>query len=249
MSSPRGLVAVSSSSTVGFPAGTSRATYLRGAVGNPICLSVAVFAGCIGLGYAGMIGAAIAVACVLGFGAHASRYPRVRRYLDVQVESRTKAKRECQRLKLLRQAGPARVEHYYELRALVEHIERLDAAEAERFELQDLLEHFIRLAISHQRCGEALRLAGAASLPVTPIAARSRSRRRQDILQRRIRHRDECAARMEQLSDEIEATDELIRLIAQRVACPAPERELDREIDRRLWELDEVDAALDQLSA
>jgi len=43
--------------------------------------------------------------------------------------------------------------------------------------------------------------------------------------------------------------DELVRLVAQRVACPSLEGELDREIERRLWELDEVDAALDQLSA
>jgi hypothetical protein len=54
---------------------------------------------------------------------------------------------------------------------------------------------------------------------------------------------------MEELADELEATDELIRLVAQRVACPPADAELDREIDRRLWELDEVDAALHQLSA
>ena len=54
---------------------------------------------------------------------------------------------------------------------------------------------------------------------------------------------------MEKLADELEATDELVRLVAQRVACPEIDGELDRELDRRLWELDEVDAALHQLSA
>jgi len=249
MSSPLGLAAAPSILSRGLPAGTSHATYLRSAVVSPVCLSVAVFAGCVGLGYAGLIGAVIAVVCVLGLGAHTSRFRRVRAYLDGQVEAKAKAKRECQRLKLLRQAGPARVEHYYELRALVEHIERLDLAEAARFELQDLLEQFIRVAINHQRCGDALRLAGPGGLPATPITGTARSRRRSDILQRRIRHRDECTLRMEQLTDELEATDELIRLIAQRVACPEPDRELDRELDRRLWELDEVDVALAQLSA
>jgi hypothetical protein len=42
---------------------------------------------------------------------------------------------------------------------------------------------------------------------------------------------------------------ELVRLVAQRVACPAIDPELGREIERRLWELDEVDAAYAQLSA
>jgi hypothetical protein len=245
MPSQLGLVVAPST----LPAGTSRATYLRGAVASPICLSLAVFAGCVGLGYAGLLGAVIAVASVLGLGARAARYPSVRSYLEGQTRARANAKRECERLKRLRPTGPARVEHYYELRVLVEHIERLDPAEAQRFELQDLLDHFVDLVLGHHRCGDALRLAGAAALPATPITTVTRSRRRSDILQRRIRHRDECMHRMEQLADEIEATDELIRLVAQRVACPALDGELDREIDRRLWELDEVDAALTQLSA
>jgi hypothetical protein len=66
---------------------------------------------------------------------------------------------------------------------------------------------------------------------------------------RRMRHRDECVRRIERLSDELEAIDELVRLVAQRVACPQIDHELEREIERRLWELDEVDEALNQLSA
>ena len=66
---------------------------------------------------------------------------------------------------------------------------------------------------------------------------------------RRLRHRDECVRRIERLADELEAVDELVRLVAQRAACPMLDGELDREIERRLWELDEVDEALSQLSA
>jgi hypothetical protein len=54
---------------------------------------------------------------------------------------------------------------------------------------------------------------------------------------------------MAKITDEIEGIDQLIRLVAQRTACPMFDVELDREIDRRLWELDEVDAAMHQLSA
>src|SRR4051812_44166286 len=145
MSSQLGIVVAPST----LPAGTSRATYLRGAIASPICLSLAVFAGCVGLGYAGLVGAMVAIAGVLGFGAYAARHRRVRSYLDGQTRARANAQRECQRLKLLRPTGPARVEHYYELHVLVEHIERIDPAEAQRFELQDLLDHFVALALDH----------------------------------------------------------------------------------------------------
>jgi hypothetical protein len=102
--------------------------------------------------------------------------------------------------------------------------------------------------VAHFRCLEALRFAQDTELGGTiPI---NRSKRRKEIHQRRIRHRQLCMTRVERLADELDATDELIRLCAQRVACPPlVEEQLDREIERRLWELDEVDTAFDQLSA
>lgn len=80
-------------------------------------------------------------------------------------------------------------------------------------------------------------------------AETARPRRRREIIARRVRHREECLQRIDRLADEIDAADELIRLLAQRAACPSAESELDREIDRRLGELDEMDAAMRQLSA
>jgi len=224
--------------------------YVRGAVVSPVCIAVAVFTGCLGLGYAGVVGAVVATLAVLALGANAARYRAVRKYIDGQANLQALARRDCQRLKLLRPTGAVRVQHYHELRVLVDEIERLDPAEAARFELQDLLDHWVRLAVTHQRCVDSLRLSGANALPsVPPVCDTTRSKRRRDILQRRIQHRDECVRRMEKLADELEGIDELVRLVAQRTACPNLDADLDREIDRRLWELDEVDAALDQLSA
>jgi hypothetical protein len=227
----------------------SRLGYLRGAIASPVCVAVTMFAACLGLGYAGALGALIATAVVLALGVNASRHRRVRSYLDEQVRAQARVQRHCQRLKQVRRTSPARLRHYEELRAMVDEIERLDETEAARFELQDLLDHFVRLALGHQRCVDALRLSGADALPAPLPADAGRSSRRGEIIQRRIRHRDGCVRRMAQITDEIEGIDQLIRLVAQRTACPVFDVELDREIDRRLWELDEVDAALDQLSA
>jgi hypothetical protein len=224
--------------------------YVRGALGSPVCVATAVFAACVGLGIAGIIGAMLALGVVFTGGVSASKNRVVRRHLDHQARLAERCRRESQRLKALRPCGPVRQQQYIELRDLVEQIERTDSTEAARFELQDLLDHFIRLALAHQRCLEALRLAGSHDLPQTiPFADPTRSKRRREIMARRMRHREECLQRVERLADELDAVDELVRLVAQRTACPALDPDLDREIERRLWELDEVEAALNQLSA
>ncbi|HEY0193932.1 MAG TPA: hypothetical protein VGC42_22600 [Kofleriaceae bacterium] len=227
----------------------SRLDYIRGSLGSPTCLSVAMFAGCVGLGAAGVVGAAVAVACVIALGIHATSYRAVRRYVDEQARGQALQQREHDRLRRLRPAGVARQQHLYELRLLVDEIEQLDATEAARFELQDLLDHFVDVALAHQRCIDALPLAGASALPsCMPVNDTARSARRRDILQRRITQRDDCLRTMARLGDELEGIDELIRLIAQRAAGAQVHVELDRELDRRLGELDSVDDALQQLA-
>jgi hypothetical protein len=225
---------------------TTALTYVRGAVLNPVSLSMMSFAVCVGIGYAGVVGALVAAVVFLTLGAWSTRYRWVRREIDRHIDLRARQKRESDRMRKLRPTGAARQQQYCELRDLVAEIERTDAREAARFELQPLLDHYVALAVSHQRFLESLRFAASGEL-VTNEA--KRSLRRREILARRQRHRDECVRRIEQLSDDLEAIDELVRLVAQRVAAPALDTELDREIERRLWELDEVDAALDQLSA
>ena len=212
-------------------------------------VALAVFTGCLGLGFGGLLGALLAIVATAGFGAVSTRYRFVRRHLDRQAAEREKMRIESTRFRALRPAGVVRQTQYIELRDLVETVEAEDAAEAARFELQDLLDHFVHTVVAHHKCLDALRLAGS-ELPIAvPMIDAPRSKRRREIQVRRIRHRDECLRRIERLADEIDATDELIRLVAQRVACPIISADLDREIERRLWELDEVDAALHQLSA
>lgn len=225
-------------------------TYVRGALFNPVSLSVMAFAVCVGVGYAGMLGAFIAMVAFLAVGTASTRYQFVRRQLDRQFEYRQRQKHEAERMRQLKPCGPVRQQQYADLRDIVNEIERTDSVEARRFELQQLLDHFVSLASSHQKCLDSLRLAGSSDLPrALPLPDPQRSVRRREIMARRLRHRDECIRRIERLADELEAIDELIRLCAQRVACPTIDAELEREIERRLWELDEVDDALRQLSA
>lgn len=235
------------------PAMTVRNTavsYMRGALVSPPCIAAAVFAACVGLGYAGIIGALLAVIAVAGLTATTTKSKLVRKHLDRQAELHERSRRESYRLKQLRPSGPVRQQQYLELRALVEEIERMDSTDATRFELQDLLDHFVMLAVSHQKCLDALRLAGTNDLPqAIPISDASKSKRRREIMMRRMKHREECLRKIDLIADELEAIDELIRLVAQRIACPALDHDHEREIERRLWELDEVDAALNQLSA
>src|SRR5215471_19031475 len=52
--------------------------YVRGALFNPVSLSVMAFAVCVGVGYAGLLGALIALAAFVTLGASATRYRVVR---------------------------------------------------------------------------------------------------------------------------------------------------------------------------
>jgi hypothetical protein len=210
---------------------------------------LSIFAACVGLGYAGFIGSMLAMFAIVGFGVSSTRFKFVRDYLDRQAENQMRSIREGGRMRALRASGPVRQTQYVELRTLVEDLEQSSPEEAARYELQDLLEHFTRLSVAHQKCIDALRLAGVGDLSPIPITGSRRSKRRREIQTRRAKHRDECLVRIERITDELEATDELIRLIAQRAACPALDTDLDRELDRRLWEIDEVDEAMSQLSA
>ncbi|MEJ7602108.1 MAG: hypothetical protein WKG01_29700 [Kofleriaceae bacterium] len=205
---------------------------------------------CVGLGYAGVLGALVTLLFVIAITTTMTRSALVRRHLDKQAELHERSRHESERLKQLRPSGPVRQQQYLELRGLVEQIERMDSADATRFELQGLLDHFVMLAVRHQRCLDALRFAGTSDLPqAIPITDASKSKRRREIMLRRMKHREECLRRIDLIADELEAIDELVRLIAQRIACPSFDPDHEREIERRLCELDEVDAALSQLSA
>jgi hypothetical protein len=223
-------------------------TYVRHALVNPITISAAVLACCSGSAVGSALLGLLGVVGIAGAGVGLSFLPPMRRALQRYMALRAREARERARMERLRPAGPLRQAQYAELRELVEEIDRTDPAEARRFELQDLLDELIRLAVAH--AGYQRVLSGVGSMPgELPVFGPKRSGRAGEILAKRIQHRDECKRRLEQLADLIEAIDQLIRLVAQRVSCPPIEDGVDHEIERRLWELEQVDTAFEQLSA
>jgi len=229
-------------------AGRPSSHYFRSSLTSvvPIVASLSI---CFAIGYIGVLGALLAAFALVGICfAAATRSRFVQRCLDRQTANRARARRDSSRQRALGRAGAARQQQYSELRDLVDGIECSDPLEAQRFELQELLDYFVQLSVGHQRCLESLRISGVVEpSATTPISEKPRAKDRHGIMARRSRHREQCTARIERIADEIESADELIRLVAQRVVCANLDPLIDREIDRRLAELDEVDAALSQL--
>src|SRR3569623_1066305 len=83
-------------------------TYVRGALFHPVSRSVMAFVVCGGVGYVGMLGALVAMATFIALGATATRYRYVRHQLDKQFEYRVKQRREAERMRMLKPAGPVR---------------------------------------------------------------------------------------------------------------------------------------------
>jgi len=193
------------------------------------------------VGCVGVLGAILVVGVLVGISFGTTRMPGVRQFLD---RNRLERARERQ----LPRVSPVRQLQYRELRALADGIEAADLREAERFELDAMLDYFVRLSVGHQRCVEALGIAGDVAANETLCAQRPPTTRRQEIADRLIRHQQECALRLEQITDEIGAADGLIRLLAQRVACAGLDPVADREIEARLAELDAIDEAMSQVS-
>ena len=223
-----------------------RSRYLKSASGSSIAV-IASLAGCVGVGCVGLLGAILTATALVAVCFALIRSPWVQRGLDRHFLQLARERRESTRKQALRRAPAARQEQYEQLRRLVEGIEKSDPVEVRRLELEELLDHFVRLVVGHHHFLESLRVANA----TTPIFERPPTRHRDDIAARRLRYHEEFTARRATIEDAIDSTDDLIRLVAQRTACANLDTLIDgeSEVDRRLADLDEVEAALVQLSA
>lgn len=240
-------------STSAAPA-TVGASYLSGALAHPSGVTVLLVGLCMGAWLGGVVGAVIGLIGGLGLVAGSSRLPSVRRLIDGYRAERERRRRTAARERRLALAGPVRRAEFAEMTARVDEIERDHAAEVERFELQELLDCYVDLAISHQRLIEAVQRADRAPLweaAASPGRAETGAagRQRRQILARRLRHRDECRARAAERAEELDAIAEFVQLVGELTTCPPVDAAAPQEIERRLWELEAQESALRQLSA
>jgi hypothetical protein len=228
--------------------------YLGRAIAHPTGTMFLFLGICLGTWLGGAVGLLAGVLGTLGLVAAAARWDVFRRVLDGHALARERRRRDFERERRLELAGPLRRAEFAELSCLVEEIEDRDPGQAQRLELQELLQYYVELALGHQRLVEAVQRgdrapmweAGAVrngcTLPAT-------SRQRQDILSRRLAHRDECRKRAAMLADELDAIAEFLHLVSEVVTCPLGDLRLHRELERRLWELETQENALRQLNA
>lgn len=224
----------------------------RLAILHPVSLTALLLAICAsaliaGALIAGVIGAVLALPTAAGAVVGLASLAPVQRAAVRYRNAREHQARERERLAHLLPAGPARQQEYRELREIVDQVEHAAPDDASRYDLEQLLDDYVQLAFDYERYQRAV-LNAAALSDESAKGGTDRPTRAKEIIARRIRHREECKHRCEHLADQLDAIDQLVRLVAQRATCPPIDEDLDREIDRRLWELEEVDAALAQLS-
>jgi hypothetical protein len=217
--------------------------YLRGALLHPMSVPIVssglYFAVC----YAGVLAALFTGFGAIAIAAVATRSAFVRAQLDHWAAGQRQRERDRSRMRRVELCGPARAQQYRQLSDLAEEIEGIDAHAATRFELEGLLEQFVETSRALHRCVESLRFAPAGDAPFV-----ERSRTRSDIQARRVRRREDTTKRIAELSDELSAIDEMLHLIAHSVHTAGGVTDLRGELDRRMWELDEVERAMAELT-
>jgi hypothetical protein len=224
-----------------------RIAYASAAMAHPATL-FALGSG-IGLGLlAGSVIAGLtAVAVLVAVAWMVSTTISFRRMVDRRAEERVKVRRRQRREGRLTAAGIGR-DALRELTGLVDDVERHDPQLARRYELEELLDHHVDVALTYERCVRAMRLADRNALVTSLSSPAAPAGRRGRLVQRRLRCWDQCRAEADHCVDELAATAELIRLLAQKAA--SPELRLDDEaLERRLVDLEEEEAALEQLRA
>jgi hypothetical protein len=219
-----------------------RPTYVRRVILHPVSLSVAALATCSGVALGGALSAALVFPLVLAAVFGASRLGPMRRTIEGWIAATERRDRERDRIARLEAVATARRAQYDVLADLVQDSEQADPAQAARFGLEDLLDDFVRIADLLERRQRAACAVGALPGPRT-ASGRTRAGSAADVVTRRIRLTARCAREREMLLNRLDAIEQLIRLIACHIACPALDGDYERAIDRRLEDLDALDEA------
>jgi hypothetical protein len=208
-------------------------------------LSITVACG-VALSQVGIL-AAVAVLVALIFAAgELAGWRRVQRALDARRREEELREHRCRRETRVQAANVS----VHELRLLADLVRKIDPEEVVRYELDDLLDRYAELAIAHARCDEAMRSLdhAAAARTLDAVGNDGTSAARRAVLERQL----QCWKGRQQQArcyhEEMLAIAELVKLIAARTASPDTSMEAG-EIERRLAQLDDEDAAHRELGA
>lgn len=208
------------------------------AIGSPTSVVLIIATVVVGIARLSVFETVCVLTAIVAGTVSLSSFRCVRRSLYEDLTQRERSLREGRRLSKLASVVGRRAQ-YEELRLLVEAAERRDPKQAERLEIEGLLDRFALLAAREARCLESVQLAGDLETGST------RSHQHREVATRRARYRDACLTAANHLAGELEAIEGLVRLVAQRFACPQLEHGSDTDedaIERRLRKLDEGDA-------
>jgi hypothetical protein len=216
------------------------------------CAAATLAVGAVSSSFVLPIGVAIVIG-LLGFaGVITARWsgPRRRAARIARASRRARTERRRARERELGTTNLVARESLGELTKLVDDIESTAPEVATRFELEDLLDRHVSLALAHERSLRATGMFDRGELERARDALRvdpAADRLRVELCERRLHAHTQCQLRVDQLANELAVLADLIRLIAQQVACP-DEPALDDRIERHLAELDEDDAVRRQLA-
>lgn len=191
-----------------------------------------------------MLGLILCLAVVIA-ARHTSSRRAFHQLLARGTRHRARMQRERQRRRQLHPTGSACRHRYDELRTRIERVVRTGCPIARKLELDELLDHYVRTAVAHHRFSNAVSRSGDSDL-IWPFKLKSGLRAQ--IVSRRVEHRKQCLHRVDELSDELDAIEELVGYVEQRSECPDLESPCDAELEWRLSRIDEIDSALDEIS-
>lgn len=196
-----------------------------------------------GLAFAGMV-----ITSLIGAALAASASPWFRKQVAALDEQLQLQRRRDARLRRLCD-DEVEIERIRELTGLVDSVDRLVPHALDRYDVEDLLDHYANLALARRRCLTLLAQHDLASIVYgLRRAPEHATGHRRAVLERRLEGWIECRARADALDDKLSTIEDLIRLLAERAAFPDAAEPLDPElVDERLAQLTAADDELAKL--
>jgi hypothetical protein len=181
------------------------------------------------------------------------RLPQLRAWKERQRHLEQRRRRHMERVRRVEIAGSDRTRELLLLSAIVDELEDAARAELDRLGLQELMDRYVSLVVAQSRCLAAARKSEVYLRPAlgpverTDDDAPTRRDLRRDLTHRRTKLGQACRRRATQIEQELEAIADFIRLVDAHAACPDLEPGSFEEVELRLFDLDALEHAHQEL--